>query len=149
MLREVVVGNIGLRSFPFLLFFLCLSISAQIFDWRTRVLQVCRFHRHIRLTHCRIQFKPFGNKTFCSWYFHIIQIWRLRDNANTIHLSPRELNRRPIRLTQCCTQFRCLGVKVLCVFHVHANTAFTFKWYGNTWNKTFYPKRFELGTTLN
>ena len=48
---------------------------------------------------------------------------------------------RPIRLTQCCTQFRSLGVKVLCVFYLHDNIAFTFKWYGNTWNKKFYSQR--------
>ena len=29
-------------------------------------------HRPIRLTQCCTQFKSFGNKTFCSKYFHII-----------------------------------------------------------------------------
>ena len=48
---------------------------------------------------------------------------------------------RPIRLTQCCTQFKSLGVKVLCVFHLHDNIAFTFKRYGNTWNKSCYSQR--------
>ena len=48
---------------------------------------------------------------------------------------------RPIRLTQCCTQFKSLGVKVLCVFYLQDNEAFTFKWYGNTWNKNvLFPK---------
>ena len=47
---------------------------------------------------------------------------------------------RPIRLTQCCTQFKSLEVKVLCTLHLHDNVAFTFKWYGNTWNKTFYSQ---------
>ena len=55
---------------------------------------------------------------------------------------------RPIRLTQCCTQFRSLGVKVLCVSHLHDNIAFTFKWYGNTWNKTFYSQRIWIGYNI-
>ena len=55
---------------------------------------------------------------------------------------------RPIRLIQCCTQFRSLGVKVLCVFHLHDNIAFTFKWYGNTWNKTFYSQRIWIGYNI-
>ena len=55
---------------------------------------------------------------------------------------------RPIRLTQCCTQFRSLGVKVLCVFHLYDNIAFTFKWYGNTWNKTFYSQRIWIGYNI-
>ena len=54
---------------------------------------------------------------------------------------------RPIRLTQCCTQFKSPGVKILCVLYLHYNLAFTFKWYGNSWNKTFYSRR--LGTTLS
>ena len=52
---------------------------------------------------------------------------------------------RPIRLTKCCTQFRYLGVKVLCVFYLHDNIAFTFKCYGNTWNKKFYSQRIWIG----
>ena len=56
---------------------------------------------------------------------------------------------RPIPPTQCCTQFKSLGVKVLCVLHLYNNEAFTFKSYGNTWNKTFYSKGFELDTTLS
>ena len=46
---------------------------------------------------------------------------------------------RPTGLTKCCIQFRSLGVKVLCVFHLYDNIAFTFKWYGSTWNVLF-PK---------
>ena len=45
-------------------------------------------------------------------------------------------NDRPIRLTQCCTQF-----KSLYVFYLHYNVAFTFKWHGNSWNKTFYSQK--------
>ena len=48
---------------------------------------------------------------------------------------------RPIRLSQCCTQFKSPGVKILCLLYLHYNVAFTFKWYGNSWNKTFYPQR--------
>ena len=55
----------------------------------------------------------------------------------TVH----QISDRPILLTQCCTQFRSLGVKVLWVFHLYDNIAFTFKWYENTWNKTFYSQR--------
>ena len=51
------------------------------------------------------------------------------------------INNRPIRLTQCCTQSKSPGVKILCVLYLHYNVAFTFKWYGNSWNKTFYPQR--------
>ena len=58
------------------------------------------------------------------------------------------LKNSPIRLTQCCTQFRSLGVKVLCVFHLHDNIAFTFKWYGNTWNKSFYSQRIWIGYNI-
>ena len=58
----------------------------------------------------------------------------------TSHFIRRFLN-KPIRLTQCCTQFKSLGVKVLCVLHLHDNVAFTFKWFGNTRNKTCYSHR--------
>ena len=52
-----------------------------------------------------------------------------------------QLNNTPIRVTQCNSQFRSLGVKVLCEFHFHDNIAFTFKWYGYTWNKSgLFPK---------
>ena len=52
---------------------------------------------------------------------------------------------RPIRLTQCCTQFKSPGDKILCVLHLHYNVVFTFKWYGNSWNKTFYSQRVWIG----
>ena len=55
---------------------------------------------------------------------------------------------RPVRLTQCCTQFKSLGVKVLCVFYLHDNVAFTFKWYGNAWNKMFYSQRIWIGYNI-
>ena len=58
------------------------------------------------------------------------------------------IHNRPIRLTQCCTQFKSLRVKVLCVFYLHDNAAFTFKWYGNTWNKTFYSQRIWIGYNI-
>ena len=52
---------------------------------------------------------------------------------------------RPIWLTQCCTRFRSLGVKILCALYLHYKVAFTFKWYGNSWNKTFYSQRVWIG----
>ena len=52
---------------------------------------------------------------------------------------------RTIRLTQCCTQFKSLGDKILCVLYLHYNVAFTFKWYGNSWNKTFYSQGVWIG----
>ena len=58
------------------------------------------------------------------------------------------LNNRHIRLTQCCTQFKSPGVKILCVLYLHYNVAFTFKWYGNSWNKTFYPQRVWIGYNI-
>ena len=56
-------------------------------------------------------------------------------------------NRR-IRLTQCCTQFKSPGDKFLCVLHLHYNVAFIFKWYGNSWNKTFYSQRVWIGYNI-
>ena len=55
---------------------------------------------------------------------------------------------RPIRLTQCCTQFKSPGDNILCVLHLHYNVAFTFKWYGNSWNKTFYSQRVWIGYNI-
>ena len=52
---------------------------------------------------------------------------------------------RTIRLTQCCTQFKSAGDKILCVFYLPYNVAFTFKWYVNSWNKTFYSQRVWIG----
>ena len=45
-----------------------------------------------------------------------------------------------IRLNQCCTKFKSPGVKILCVLCLHY-VAFTFKWYGNSWNKTICSQR--------
>ena len=58
------------------------------------------------------------------------------------------LTNRPIRLTQCCTQFRSLGVKILCALYLHYKVAFTFKWYGNSWNKTFYSQVVWIGYNI-
>ena len=55
---------------------------------------------------------------------------------------------RPIRLTQCCTQFKSPGDKILCVLYLHNNVDFTFKWYGNSWNKTFYSQRISIGYNI-
>ena len=62
--------------------------------------------------------------------------------------SSPEPSNRPIRLTQCCTQFKSPGVKILCVFHLQYNVAFAFKWYGNSWNKTFYSQRVWIGYNI-
>ena len=35
--------------------------------------------------------------------------------------------------------------KILCVLYLHYNVAFTFKWCGNSWNKTFYYQRVWIG----
>ena len=59
-----------------------------------------------------------------------------------------KLDHRPIRLTQCCTQFRSLGVKILCALYLHYKVAFTFKWYGNSWNKTFYSQVVWIGYNI-
>ena len=55
---------------------------------------------------------------------------------------------RPIRLTQCCTQFKAPGDKILCVLYLHYNVAFTFKWYGNFWNRKFYSQRVWIGYNI-
>ena len=55
---------------------------------------------------------------------------------------------RPIRLTQCCTQFKAPGDKILWVLYLHYNVAFTFKWYGNFWNKKFYSQRVWIGYNI-
>ena len=55
---------------------------------------------------------------------------------------------RPIRLTQCCTQFKSPGDKILCVLYLHYNVTFTFKWYGNFWNKTFYSQKVWIGYNI-
>ena len=55
---------------------------------------------------------------------------------------------RPNRLTQCCTQFKSPVVKILCVLYFHYNVAFTFKWYGNFWNKMFYSQTVWIGHNI-
>ena len=55
---------------------------------------------------------------------------------------------RPFRLTQRCTQFKSPGFKILCVLYLHYNVAFTFKWYRNSWNKTFYSQRVWIGYNI-
>ena len=56
---------------------------------------------------------------------------------------------RPIRLTQCCTQFKSPGDKILCVLYLYYNVPFTFKWYGNSWNKRFYSQRVWIGYNID
>ena len=58
--------------------------------------------------------------------------------------------RRPIWLTQCCTQFKSCEVKILCVLYLHYIVAyFTFKWYGNSRNKTVYSQRVWIGYNID
>ena len=64
------------------------------------------------------------------------------------HQGFSQIFNRPIRLTQCCTQFKSPGDKILCVLYLHYNVAFTFKWYGNYWNKTFYSQRVWIGYNI-
>ena len=59
------------------------------------------------------------------------------------------LSNRPIRLTRCCTQFKSPGDKILYVLSLHYNVAFTFKWYGNSWNKRFYSQRVWTGYNIS
>ena len=66
----------------------------------------------------------------------------------SLHDYDVELPNRPIRLTQCCTQLKSPGDKILCVLHLHYNVAFTFKWYGNSWNKMFYSQRVWIGYNI-
>ena len=73
--------------------------------------------------------------------------------GNGSKLAPEILSHDPVnspnRLTQCCTQFKSLGVKILCVFYLHYNVAFTFTWYGNSWEKkTFYSQRVWIGHNI-
>ena len=74
--------------------------------------------------------------------FFEVYFWS-RDFLGFWYLRP--FDHRPIRLTQCCTQFKSPGVKILCVLYLHHNVAFTFNWYGNSWNKMFYPQRVWIG----
>ena len=55
---------------------------------------------------------------------------------------------RPIRLTKCCTQFKSPGDKILCALYLRYNVAFTFKWYGNSWNKMFHFQRVWIGYNI-
>ena len=59
-----------------------------------------------------------------------------------------ETDDRPNRLTKCCPQFKSPGVKILCVLQLYYNVAFTFKWYGNSWKKTFYSQRVCIGYNI-
>ena len=64
------------------------------------------------------------------------------------YLGASEDCNRPFRVTQCCSQFKSPGVKILCVLYLHYNVAFTFKWYGNSWNKMFYSQRVWIGYNI-
>ena len=102
------------------------------------------------LAFCHFIFCLLSFSAFIGWIiFGFYPIFHLTINPQTLPTCGVEYkNHRPMRLTQCWTQFRSLGVKVLCVFHLHDNIAFTFKWYGNTWNKSFYSQRIWNGYNI-
>lgn len=49
--------------------------------------------------------------------------------------------KRPKWVTQCCTQIKSTRDTILCLLFLHYFVEFTFKCYGNYWNKTLYPLR--------
>ena len=82
---------------------------------------------------------------YCPWIHMYCDIFSSLTPRRWTKLSKTPKVYRPIRLTQCCTQFKSAGDKILCVFYLHYNVAFSFKWYGNSWNKTFYSQRVWIG----
>ena len=90
---------------------------------------------------CWLAASHFSVPTSCCF---VPQIW----NTIIIITFTTTTTNRPIRLTQRCTQFKSPGDKILCVLYLHYNVAFTFKWYGNSWNKTFYSQRVWIGYNI-
>ena len=91
-----------------------------------------------------IDFKViFGHLTyFTQWTIpDFYAIFRKKDKVS------KAGNNSPIRLTQCRTQFKSPR-KILCVLYLHYNVPFTFKWYGNSWDKTFYSQRVLIGYNI-
>ena len=84
----------------------------------------------------------------CLFYNQVIKkmcLYILNEPAaDFVHV----LHNRPILLAQCCTQFKFPWVMILCVLYLHYNVAFTFKWYGNSWNKTLYSQRVWIGYNI-
>ena len=88
------------------------------------------------------------NYSMLEWDDHINNS-ALRASMAIYHpISKARSWNRPIRLTQCCNQFKSPGVKILCVLYLYQNVAFTFKWYGNSRNKTFYSQRVWIGYNI-
>ena len=59
----------------------------------------------------------------------LISTWSLHKLFNTCW------SHRPNQLTHCCTQLKPPGVRILCALYLLYNVVFTYKSYGNTWNK--------------
>ena len=94
-----------------------------------------------RVCHGTISFPKKHQKRWQRSTVLTTRLWVLCNNCQIKGLG----DNRPIRLTQCCTQFKSPGDKILCVLYLHYNVAFTFKWYGNSWNRTFYSQRVWIG----
>ena len=72
----------------------------------------------------------------------------IKYNGKEFKKTLRQRENRPSRLTQCCTQFKSPVFKIPCVLYLRYNLAFTCKWYGNFWNKTFYSQRVWIGYNI-
>ena len=114
--------------------FLESSWAWSFFTWAFAYQQkaTCVCIRSINQSNCSISVHLLF--LFCSYVF--------------ISMSYENRSNRPIRLIQCCTQFKSPGDKILCVLYLHYNVAFTFKWYGNSLNKTFYSQRVWIGYNI-
>ena len=116
--------------------------------WKSRT-RACAFQEVVSISWTILGIAGFSPVVVCPelggshWFCAKYNCWRIGWAANN-----GRINNRPILLTQCCTQLRSLGVKVLSVFHLHDNIAFTLKWYGNTWNKTFYSQKIWIGYNI-
>ena len=102
-------------------------------------------HRNLRTFQGKMEFKDFSR--LCEPWIYPPPLPMDNLNSLTIKLK-NNMENRPIWLTQCCTQFRSPGDKILCVLYLHYNVAFTFKWYGNSWKKTFYFQRVWIGYNI-
>ena len=100
------------------------------------------------------------------WYLMHSMLYNLESHGNSIFISSKtdwslgqpnittdiflHFHHRPFRLTHCCAQFKFPEVKILCALYLHYSVAFTFKWYGNSWNKKmFYFQRVWTGYNID
>ena len=127
----------------------------QASDWNHKVAKFCisefqgsRIEKHTREQREQMRRIFLTNET---WWTGEICSSDVINHAESHCFGPcnRYTNEhRPIRLTQCCTQFRSLGVTILCALYLHYKVTFTFKWYGNSWNKKFYSQRVWIGYNI-